>query len=590
MAWYDSPAFIVALGLAVFALTYVVYSRWVDKNIWKSDPARPTPAHMYTDGVEYFPVGRYVLYGFQFNSIAALGPILGPGIALVFGWVPALLWILFANLFIGWAQDYSAMFLSVRNEGKSFGPLAHEMLGPRPRKLLLSFLLFYFILINAAFIFVVAVVLDAYPGVFWTLVGLVMASLIVGHLIFKVRMNIVGVTFLAIGMLVVSIVVGSFVPWPETGALGVAPYTLWLIPLVIILVMGGLLSLPRLITPMNYIVYYPAITAILLLIVASLLSPLLGITFQWPAVSDATRTFAWVPNFGPIWPILFVTIACGAVSGWHSLISSGITSRQLDVETDARPVGAGAMLTEGVVALTALAAFAVVSPALGRGSPALFVTGAATLTGALFPAGVGAFLTTFFGIYMVFMAVTILTILGRYWRVVSAEIFTGTPFAVLGNKYVASVLGWVFPIAFVLTGSWINIWLYFGGTNQLLAGFALTLVGVYLITRKTFHWYTLVPGLFMMVTTLAAIAVQAYIFFDLVIRGATLSAQAPLVDLGGVGAAIAVNTFSLVVGVIMFILGTVLFISLLQSANRARRAAAVAAANGGSPADPSRKN
>lgn len=586
----NSPAFIVIIGLAVFAGTYVVYSKWVDRTIWKSDPARPTPAHMYTDGVEYFPVGRYVLYGFQFNSIAALGPILGPGIALVFGWLPALLWILFANIFIGWAQDYSAMFLSVRNEGKSFGPMAHEMLGPRPRKLLLGYLLFYFILINAAFIFVVAVVLDAFPGVFWALFGLVLASLLVGHLIFNLRVNIVAVTFLAIVLLIVSILVGSFLPWPPTGALGVAPYTLWLIPLVIILVLGGLLPLPRLITPMNYIVYYPAIAAILLLVVGSLLAPFTGITFQQPAVSEATATFTWVPNVGPIWPILFVAIACGAVSGWHSLISSGITSRQLDVETDARPVGAGAMLTEGLVALTALAAFAVISPALSpAASPAFFVTGAVTLVGAIFPAVVAAFLTTFFGIYMVFMGVTILTILGRYWRVVSAEIFGGTSVAFLGNKYVASVLGWVFPIAFVLTGSWINIWLYFGGTNQLLAGFALTLVGIYLITRKGFHWYTFVPGLFMMVSTLAAIAVQAYIFFDLVVRGVALPQQAPLVNLGGIGAAIAVNTFSVVIGAAMFVIGTALFISLLQSANKARQVAAVAANGGRSGPDSSGK-
>ncbi len=587
---FESPAFTVGLGLAVFALTYVVYSRWVDKNIWKSDPARPTPAHMYTDGVEYFPVGRYVLYGFQFNSIAALGPILGPGIALVFGWVPALLWILFANLFIGWAQDYSAMFLSVRNEGKSFGPLAHEMLGPRPRSLLLSFLLFYFILINAAFIFVVAAVLDAFPGVFWSLFGLVLSSLVVGYLIFTARFNIVLTTILAIVLLVASIAVGSLVQWPATGALGTAPYTLWLIPLVVILILGGLLPLPRLITPMNYIVYYPAIVAIILLVLGALLAPFTGITFQQPAVTEATATFGWVANTGPIWPILFVAIACGAVSGWHSLVSSGITSRQLDVETDARPVGAGAMLTEGLVALTALAAFAVIAPALNpAASPAFFVTGAVALTEGLFPAGVATFLRTFFGIYMVFMAVTILTILGRYWRVVSAEIFGGTRAAFLGNKYVASVLGWVFPIAFVLTGSWINIWLYFGGTNQLLAGFALTLVGIYLITRKAYHWYTLIPGLFMMVTTLAAIAIQAYIFGDLVFRGVSLPQQGPLVDLAGIGAAVAVNTFSVIVGVVMFILGAVLFVSLLQSANRARRAATVAA-NGGSPSRPSRKS
>jgi carbon starvation protein len=578
----NTPAFIVGVGLVVFAVTYVFYSRWVDKKIWKSDPARPTPAHMYTDGVEYFPVGRFVLYGFQFNSIAALGPILGPGIAIFYGWLPALLWILFANLFIGWAQDYSAMFLSVRNEGKSFGPLAHEMLGPRPRKLLLGYLMFYFILINAAFIFVVGNVLNEYPGVFWTLLGLTLTSLVVGHLIFNVRMNIAAASALAIVMLVVSVLVGTFFTWPPKNALGIAPYTLWLIPLVIILMLGGLLPLPKLVTPMNYITYYPVIVAILLLIVASLLSPFTGVVFEQPAVSRATANFEWVAGVGPVWPILFVAIACGAVSGWHSLISSGITSRQLDVETDARPVGAGAMLTEGLVSLTALAAFVVLATAPGAGTPANFVGGAVELTSAIFPAGFGGALTTFFGIYMVFMAVTILTILGRYWRVVSAEIFGGTSFAALGNKYVASVLGWAFPIAFVLTGSWVNIWLYFGGTNQLLAGFALTLVGIYLISRRTFHWYTFVPGIFMMVTTLAAIAVQVYIFFDLVSRGASLPQQKPLVDLAGPGAAVAVNLFSVIIGVAMLLIGIALFGYLLRSAVKARATAAVpAAANGG---------
>jgi carbon starvation protein len=280
------------------------------------------------------------------------------------------------------------------------------------------------------------------------------------------------------------------------------------------------------------------------------------------------------------------------------------------VETDARPVGAGAMLTEGVVALTALAAFAVI----GTGNqPGDFVSGAVVLTSGMFGEGSIAFLRTFFGIYMVFMAVTILTILGRYWRVVSAEIFGGTRAAFLGHKYVAAVTGWVLPIAFVLTGSWANIWLYFGGTNQLLAGFALTLVGIYLITRRQHHWYSLVPGLFMMVTTLAAIAVQAYIFTsvvlaagtvdptlpfrapgpnnDLVEAGAVLGQQEPLWRLGGLAATTAVNLFSVGVGVAMFLLGTALFVSLLGSLSKARHAAraGAAAANGGTPEDSPKK-
>lgn len=577
MAIHETPFFMVAVGLLIYALAYWGYSKIVDKKIWQSDPTRPTPAHLYTDGVEYFPVGRYVLYGFQFNSIAALGPILGPGIALLFGWVPAFLWIIFAALFIGWVQDYSALFLSVRNEGKSFGPIAYSLVGPQARTLLLGFLLFYFLLITAAFMFVVIVVIDIFPGTFWSLLVLVLTALLVGHLIFNVRMNVVTVTLIAVMLLVIGVVIGAFFKWPPTGALGKAPYSLWIIPVIILLVAGALLPLPRLITPMNYIAYYPVIVAIVALIVGSLLSPLTGVKIEQPAFTKFYDPEN--PAFfrsGPLWPALFVSIACGAISGWHSLISTGITSKQLDVETDARPVGAGAMLTENTVGLTALAAWVVLSPELQpRVNPAFFVKGATTLTAPVFGGeSVVPFLESFFAIYMVFMAMTILTILGRYWRVVSAELFGESKYSavrVFGNKYVASVLGFVLPTLFVLTGSWINIWLYFGGTNQLLAGFALLIVAVYLLHQRKSYAYSFIPGIFMMVTTIAALAYQAFVFYDATVNAKLLHpTQAILRDSVGIGAVIAVNAFSVTVGIIMFIMGIVMFYLLLRAMVRAR--------------------
>lgn len=575
---HETPSLWVVAALILFYITFRFYSKTVDTKAWQADPSRPTPAHVYADGVEFFPVGRYVLYGFQFNSIAALGPILGPGIALIFGWIPALLWILFANIFIGWAQDYSALFLSVRSEGKSLGPISYEWLGARARQILLVFLMMYLLLINAAFLFVVAVVLDVWPGTFWALVVLVLAAFVTGQLIFKVRMNILAVTLIAVILIALGVFIGAAFPWPPTGALGKAPYTLWLLPLVIILALGSLLPLPRLITPMNYIAYYPNIIALALIIFSALISPVTGVRLEQPAF---TSFFA---AGRPLWPILFVAIACGAISGWHSLISTGLTARQLDVETDARPVGAGAMLTEGTVALGALAAFMVLAPEelVGVAAPARFVAGATKLALPLFGEGARAFLSTFFGLFMVFMAVTILTILGRYWRVVTSELVSGTKIAWFGNKYVATVHGFVFPIAFVLTGSWINIWLYFGGTNQLLAGFALTLVGIYLLSKGRFGWYALVPGLFMLVTTLAALIWQAFFvflpstvdmtgIFPFVRKPGPFPQQAPLVQLGGEGAALALNAFSVVFGAVALIFGAAMFGYLLRAWSRVRK-------------------
>lgn len=587
---FDTPLGFTLVGIVVFLFAYTVYSKIVDRKVWSPDKSRPTPAHVYADGVEFFPVGRFVLYGFQWNSIAALGPIIGPGVAtLAFGWLPAFLWILFAALFIGWVQDYSSIFLSVRKEGRSFGPLAYELLGPTPRKLLLGFLLFYLLLINAAFLFVVATVMNAFPGSFWSLLVLVIAAMITGHLLFRVKMSVAPVTVLAVILQAIGIALGAtilsevpppgtfvFTPPPPGVPAGANPYTYWLVPLVAILMLGSLLPMPRLITPMNYIAYYSLIPAVLLLAIGALVSPATGVKLQVPAF----RGWAEVVTVGPLWPALFVTIACGAISGWHSLVSTGLTSKQIDVETDVRPVGAGAMITENLVGLTALAAWASI-PLLtvaGGASPGNFVLGATTLTSPVVGGKpVEPFLRIFFANYMVGMAVTILTILGRFWRVTMAEVFGGTPLSILGNKFVAAVLGFVFPIAFVLTGSWNNIWLYFGGTNQLLAGFALLIVGLFLYTQRRFHWYTTIPGIFMMVTTLGAILYQTTVFAR-AMAGENLAGLGPgilhatqriLQTSLGYGAVVGINAFSTAVGAIMFVIGLAMAIYFIRGFRKA---------------------
>ncbi|MEM2096010.1 MAG: carbon starvation CstA family protein [Candidatus Caldarchaeum sp.] len=586
----ETPLGLTLAGIAVFLVAYTVYSKIVDRKVWSPDKTKPTPAHMYADGVEYFPVGRFVLYGFQWNSIAALGPIIGPGVAaFAFGWVPAFLWIIFAALLIGWVQDYSAIFLSVRKEGRSFGPLAYELLGPTPRKLLLGFLLFYLLLINAAFLFVVATVMNAFPGSFWSLLVLVIAAMITGHLLFRMKMSVGPVTVLAVILQAIGIGLGAtvlsavpppgtfvFTPPPQGVPAGANPYTYWLVPLVAILVLGSLLPMPRLITPMNYIAYYSLIPAVLLLVIGALASPATGIKIEVPAF----RGWAEVVTVGPLWPALFVTIACGAISGWHSLVSTGLTSKQIDVETDIRPVGAGAMVTENLVGLTALAAWISI-PLLtvaGGASPGNFVAGATKLTSPLLGGEAASpFLRIFFANYMVGMAVTILTILGRFWRVTMAEVFGGTRLSILGNKFIASILGFVFPIAFVLTGSWNNIWLYFGGTNQLLAGFALLIVGLFLYTQKKFHWYSTIPGIFMMITTLAAILYQTTVFAR-ALAGENLAGLGPgllhatqliLLGAAGPGAVSFINAFSTTVGAIMFIIGLAMAVYFVRGFRRA---------------------
>ncbi len=206
-----TPFLWVVVTIALYGVAYWGYGKWIDRNVWRSDAKKTTPAHMYMDGVEYFPVSRYVLWGYQFKSVAALGPILGPFIGITFGWLPALLWIIAGNFFIGWLQDYGAMMLSVRKEGRSFGPITYEFTGAKGRTNLLAFVLFYLIIISATFIALIASFWNAFPGTFVATVGILLAGLLCGQLLYRVKMNVFAVTGIGLGLVVLSIYLGVLV-------------------------------------------------------------------------------------------------------------------------------------------------------------------------------------------------------------------------------------------------------------------------------------------------------------------------------------------------------------------------------------------
>src|SRR6266568_5290669 len=210
-----SPFWFVLRALICYFTAYRVYGKWYDRTVWKPDRNRTTPAHMYTDGVEYFPVSKYVLWGYQFKSVAALGPVLGPFIAIQFGWLPALLWIIGGNFFIGWLQDYGSMMLSVRKEGRSFGPITYEFTGAKGRSNLLAFVLFYLIIISAAFIALIASFWNAFRSTFIATLGILLAGLLCGQLLYRVKMNVFAVTGIGLALVVASIYVSVLFPFPS---------------------------------------------------------------------------------------------------------------------------------------------------------------------------------------------------------------------------------------------------------------------------------------------------------------------------------------------------------------------------------------
>lgn len=596
---WDSPFWWFFIAIGMYAGTYFAYSRWYDKKVWKTAADKTTPSHMYMDGVEFFPVSRYVLWGTQFKGIAALGPILGPWIAMQYGWLPALLWLVFGNVFIGWMHDYGSIMMSVRNEGKSMGPISYQLASPRGRTVLLTFILFYLIIISAVFIFLISLFFVIFPGTIIATILIFFGAVIIGQLLFKVRMNIFAVTGIALFIVIVAIAIGAMVAWPNEGVLAALGWdwpttpgwTLAVFALVVlvILALGSLLPMPSFAQPAVYIAFFPAFIAVIFIVVGTLLTPIWpvfggeAITMQQPAFN------AWfTATAGPLWPILFVAISCGAISGWHSLVSTSATSKQLDVETDARPVGAGAMLSEGLLGTASLAAFMVVPGVVALGNIGGWVTGSVLLTEGWLGWLGASNLRVFFGLTLIIYALSVQVLVTRFWRMVSSELFTGAA-RPLGNKYVATFLGLIIPWSLAITGSWINLWLYFGGSNQLLAGLALMLISIHLVRSRTLSKPTLVTGTFMTVTTLAALAWVTYTFFSTVTKYLgtgdvkDLATRPPLGLYPAV--AFAFNLAFIFVGAVLFSVGIymayLVYRSYWRSYKEVTAPAPVVAANGG---------
>jgi len=546
-----TPFWFVLFALIAYAVAYLAYGRWYDRTVWRPDAKRTTPGHMYTDGVEFFPVSKYVLWGYQFKSVAALGPILGPFIALQYGWAPALIWIILGNFFIGWLQDYGSIMVSLRNQGRSFGPITYEFTGNAGRNTLLGFILFYLLIISATFIYFIATFWNIFPGTFAATLGIVLAGVIAGQMLYKARMNVGITTLVAFAVMIVAIVAPAYLePLRVTkNFLGAWTVTFWALMAGVLLYLAAILPLPTFIQPVNYVSFFPAFLGVILILVGALASPATGVTLQQPA---------WIGFWpakapGPMWPLLFVAIACGAISGWHSLVGSSTTSKQLDVETDAFPVGAGAMLSEGLVALASLAAYMVLAPKdTALGSVGAWVNGALLLTGK-FLGGSGPVLQTYFGVVLVIYAITVQALVTRFWRLVSQEVFGQGGLAILGQKHVSTIVGLVLAILFATTGSWNNLWLYFGGSNQLLAGLALMLITIHLARVKERTVYTLIPALFMILTTLSALAWQTYVFSKAFLGITKTLVQPPLGKIAW--AAKSLDGLFVLVGVILFVLG-----------------------------------
>jgi carbon starvation protein len=506
---------VLILGFIVAFLGYGVYAKYIDSKVIKADPKKSTPAKMYMDGVEFMPTNRNVLFGYQFKSIAGAAPIIGPIIAIQWGWLPALIWILAGAFFIGWVQDYASMMVAMRNDGASFGGLSHKLISPRARVILLAFIYFYLLLIAGAFGNVVVSTTTGLKAAPMAWLFLTIAGVLAGQMIYKWRKDIILTTVVTVVIAMAGIYLGTIAPSDKIlGASIASSRPIWAVVAFVFCYFAAVLPIWRFALPINYVASY--------IVFLGLFFGMIGIVVLHPDFTLPAYNNFIIP-IGPLWPILFVTIACGAISGWHSIVSSSGTARQLENELDARPVGGGVMLVEMLLAIFALiiagsiyASPAEYGAAVKLGPGVIFAAGVSKFLGALgMPADIGR---SYGSVMMIVLAITIMQLVVRFMRVATSELLSDVS-PVFRNPHVGTFIASVLGIILVLTGWWQYLWVLFGGANQLMASLALMIITVWLMSEGKSYAWTLYPMLFMFVTTVAALLYTSWSLLGKVFGG-----------------------------------------------------------------------
>lgn len=501
------------IAIVVLGGAYLIYGRWLAKK-WGIDPNAKTPAYELEDGVDYVPADTNVVFGHQFASIAGAGPINGPIQAAVFGWVPVLLWILIGGVFFGAVQDFVSMYASVKNKGRSIGYIIERYIGKTGKKLFLLFCWLFCILVVAAFADVVAKTFNgvgnadsvniANGAVATTSMLFIGFAVALGFILRYAKLSKWLNTVIAVLFLVGAIFIGLNAPMFVSGGV-------WHIIIFVYILIASVTPVWALLQPRDYLNSY--------LLVAMILAAVVGIFVANPSVNLPAFTTFYVEGTGSMFPILFVTIACGAVSGFHSLVSSGTASKQIKNEKNMLPVSFGAMLMESMLAVVALIAAA--SFATGTAAEAGYTT-----PSLIFSGGVANFLTTIglphnvvftlINLAVSAFALTSLDSVARVGRLSFQELFLDESIKdedikgwrkVLTNKYFATVLTLVLSYALAKAG-YAAIWPLFGSANQLLSALALLACAVFLKRTKREGWMLWVPMVIMLAVTGTALTMQ----------------------------------------------------------------------------------
>jgi len=514
-----NAVWITIAALGSFYMGYKVYAKFLAEKVFGVQPDRPTPAHELEDGTDYVPTDRKVLWGHHFTSIAGAAPIVGPAIGVIWGWVPAALWIVLGSIFMGAVHDFGALIVSVRHQGRSIGELTGSVVSKRSRLLFLLIILFLLWLVIAVFALIIGILFQHYPATVIPIWSQMLLAVFVGFGIYRLKWGVTVPGVVALGLIYFLIWLGTRYP-VDLAALGVRPdrvLVTWIVIICLYALVASVLPVWVLLQPRDFINAEQLVVALIVLYGGLFLT-------RPQIVAPALQLHpAGAP---PLLPFLCITIACGAISGFHSLVSSGTSSKQLNRESDGRLVGYGGMIAEGILAFVALMACAAgfasrqawhehyVSWGAATGlwqKIGAFVSGGQVFLASLhIPPAVAE---TFMAVVLVSFAMTTIDTATRLQRYVIAELVGSLkPLAPLGNKYAASLIaaGSALALALLKGGGQggMVLWPVFGATNQLLAALALTVLTLWLIKTGRPCIYTLIPMIIMLLVTMSAMALK----------------------------------------------------------------------------------
>ncbi len=519
---------LIILAIAGYLAAYRIYGRYLGKRVLRLTAKQLMPSHELNDGVDYVPTRRNIVFGHHFTTIAGLGPIVGPAIGIIWGWLPAFLWVFLGSIFMGAVHDFTTLVVSARNKGRSIGELTGEIVSPSTRYALQFIMQLLLFIVLAVFAMIVGSLFVMYPESVIPVWFQIPVAVWLGWQIRKGKSDLVYsiiALLLLYGLVILGIRFPVSLPWDQQTSV-----VAWCIILFVYVFFASTIPVQKLLQPRDYINSHQLLVAMAFLI--------LGIIIAHPVISaPAINKLAFAPesDVPPMAPILFIIIACGAISGFHSLASSGTTVKQMDRETDALPIGYGAMITESLLAvlviiavgaglgmglesdgevLTGLAAYkhhyASWSSANGLGAKLdAFIIGSANLFSSFgLPVKYGA---AFVVVFIVSFANTTLDSAARIQRISLQEIFTrpdGKIRRPFNNRYISTAIIVISAasLTFFKPGGQgaMVLWPLFGSLNQLMAALALGVVTLYFHMKKTPIWYTAIPMVMVLTFTLWA--------------------------------------------------------------------------------------